>query len=188
MNNLDAVRKTHVVNGAVCLVAKSCLTLYPSQLLCPWGFSRQDYWSGLPCPPPGNLPNPGIEPKSSTLQAESFLSEPPRKPKNTGVGSLSLLQETFPIQEPNWGLWHCRQILYQLSYPRSPKIALRQILTSCLLPASKDEHTVVGLSHVAGSGCTVDGWTLLTLNSGLSCCHFFGQGGHCKYDARRDLS
>ena len=46
-----------------------------------WGFSRQEYWSGLPCPPPGDLPNPGIEPRSPTLQADSLLSEPPGKPK-----------------------------------------------------------------------------------------------------------
>ena len=37
------------------------------RLLCLWGFSRQEYWSGLPCPPPGDLPNPGIEPRSPTL-------------------------------------------------------------------------------------------------------------------------
>ena len=42
------------------------------------------------------------------------------KPKNTGVGSLSLLQEIFPTQESNWGLLYCRQILYQLSYQGSP--------------------------------------------------------------------
>ena len=35
-----------------------------------WGFSRQEYWGGLPCPPPGNLPNPGIEPRSPALQAD----------------------------------------------------------------------------------------------------------------------
>ena len=40
------------------------------------GFSRQEYWSGLPFPSPGNLPNPGIEPRSPTLQADSLLSEP----------------------------------------------------------------------------------------------------------------
>ena len=39
-------------------------------------------------------------------------------PKNTRVGSLSLLQGIFPTQESNWGLLHCRQILYQLSYQR----------------------------------------------------------------------
>ena len=43
-------------------------------------------------------------------------SEPKGKPKNIGVGSLSLLQQIFPTQELNWGLLHCRQILYQLSY------------------------------------------------------------------------
>ena len=41
------------------------------------GFSRQEHWSGLPCPSPGALPEPGIEPGSRTLQADSLLSEPP---------------------------------------------------------------------------------------------------------------
>ena len=61
------------------------------------GFSSQEYWSGLPCPP-GDLPNPGIEPRSPTLQADSLPSEPPGKPKNTGVDSLSLLQGIFRIR------------------------------------------------------------------------------------------
>ena len=52
----------------------------PARLLCPWGFSRQEYWSGLPCPPPGDRPNPGIEPRSPALQTDSSPSEPPRKP------------------------------------------------------------------------------------------------------------
>ena len=43
------------------------------------GFSRQEYWSGLPCPSPGDLPDPGIKPRSSALQADSLLSEPPGK-------------------------------------------------------------------------------------------------------------
>ena len=43
------------------------------------GFSRQEYWSGLPCPPPGNLPNPEIKPRSPALQADSLPSEPPGK-------------------------------------------------------------------------------------------------------------
>ena len=54
--------------------------LQPTRLLCPWGFSRQEYWSGLPCPPPGDLPNPGIKPRTSTLQVDSLPSEPPGKP------------------------------------------------------------------------------------------------------------
>ena len=52
------------------------------------GFSGQKSWSGLPCLPPGDLPNLGIEPRSPTLQADSLLSETPGKPKNTGVGTL----------------------------------------------------------------------------------------------------
>ena len=57
---------------------------------------------------------------SPALQADFLPSEPRGKPKNTGVGSLSLLQGNFPTQELNWGLLHCRQILYQLSYQGSP--------------------------------------------------------------------
>ena len=44
------------------------------------GFSRQEYWSGLPFPSPGDLPNPEIEPRSPTLQADALSSEPPGKP------------------------------------------------------------------------------------------------------------
>ena len=90
------------------------------RLLCPWGFFRQEYWSGLPCPPPGDLPNPGIKPRSPALQADSLLSEPPGKPKNTGIGSLSLFQGNFPTQEVNRGLLHCRWTFYQLSCQGSP--------------------------------------------------------------------
>ena len=109
----------------LCLVAQSCPTLCDPMdcsppASCPWGFSRQEYWSGLPCPPPGDLPNPGIEPRSPALQADSLPSEPPGKPRNTGVGSLSLLQGIFLTQELNQGLLHCKWILYQLSYQGSP--------------------------------------------------------------------
>ena len=106
------------------LVIQSCLTLcdpmdnsLPSSL--PQGFSRQEYSSGLSCPPPGDLPNPGIKPRCLALQADSLPSEPTGKPKNTGVGSLFLLQGIFLIQEANQGLLHGRQILYQLSYQGS---------------------------------------------------------------------
>ena len=43
------------------------------------GFSRQEYWSGLPFPSPGDLPNPGIEPGSPALQADALPSKPPGK-------------------------------------------------------------------------------------------------------------
>ena len=64
----------------------------------------------------GIFPTQGSKPRSPTLQADALPCEPPRKPKNTGVGDLSLLQGIFPTQESNWGLLYCRQILYQLSY------------------------------------------------------------------------
>ena len=54
--------------------------------------------------------------------ADSWPSEAPGKPKNTGVGSLSLLQGIFSTQESNRGLLHCRRILYQLSYQGSPEL------------------------------------------------------------------
>ena len=44
------------------------------------GFSRQEYWSGLPFPSPGDLPKPGIKPRSPALQADALTSEPPGKP------------------------------------------------------------------------------------------------------------
>ena len=56
------------------------------------------------------------QPRSPALQAESLLAEPPEKSKNTGVGSLSLIQQSFQTQESNRGLLHCKWILYQLSY------------------------------------------------------------------------
>ena len=115
--------------AVLCLVRQSCWLF-----VTPWtvarqaplsmGFSRQEYWSGLPCPPPGDLPNPAIELRSSELQADSLPPEPPGKPKNTGVGSPSLFQGIFLTQELNRGLLHCRQILYQLSSQGSPKAAL----------------------------------------------------------------
>ena len=58
----------------------------------------------------GDIPNSGIKPRSPALQADSLLSEPPGKPKKTGVGSLTLLQGNFPMQESELGLLHCRRV------------------------------------------------------------------------------
>ena len=65
--------------------------------------------------------NPGIRPRSPTLQADSLPVELQGKPKNTATGSLSILQQIFLTRESNWGLLDCRQILYQLSYEGSPR-------------------------------------------------------------------
>ena len=75
-------------------------------------FSRPEYWSGQPFLSPGDLPNPGVKPMSPSLQADSLPAEPHGKPKNTGVGSLSLLQGILPTQGSNPCLPHCRWILY----------------------------------------------------------------------------
>ena len=56
------------------------------------GFSRQEYWSGLPFPSPGDLPNPGIEPRSPTFQADALTSEPPGKPHTITRNSQTELE------------------------------------------------------------------------------------------------
>ena len=102
MTNLDSILKTrditlstkvHLVKAMVFpAVMYGCESwnIKKADSVIPWtivyqaslsmGFSRQEYWSGLPFPSPGDLPDPGIEPRSPALQAEALPSEPPRKP------------------------------------------------------------------------------------------------------------
>ena len=56
-------------------------------------FPRQEYWSSLPFPSPGDLPDPGIEPRSPALQADSLLTEPPGKPNiyNKAMQSVTVI-------------------------------------------------------------------------------------------------
>ena len=66
-------------------VTKSCPTLWDPMYCSPqafpsMGFPRQEYWSSLPFPSLGDLPDPGVELRSPTLQADSLPSEPPRTP------------------------------------------------------------------------------------------------------------
>ena len=75
-------------------------------------FSRSEYWSGKPFPSPGDFPNPRIEHRSPALQAGCLPAEPQRKSKNTGVASLSLLQQIFLTQESNQGLLYCKWMLF----------------------------------------------------------------------------
>ena len=130
--------------------------LWPARLLCPWGFSRQEYWSGLPCPSPGDLPNPGIESRSPALQVDYLPSEPPGKPMNTEVGSLSLLQGIFPSQESNRDLLRCRRILYQPRHQGIPLVTTGPLwieiregknLAVLVLPYISSPRTAPGQDH-----------------------------------------
>ena len=90
----------------------------------------------------------------SLLQADSLSSEPPGKSKNTGVGSLSLLQGTFLIQESNRGLLHCRLFIYQPSHQGSPLVTSFSL--SILWSVTPPElNTLIPASNpkpLAGSG------------------------------------
>ena len=105
------------------LVAQLCMTLWDPMVYSPPSCSVHGILQARilqACPPPGDLPNSEIEPRSPALQVDSLLSEPPGKLKNTGVGSLYLQQEIFLTQESNRSLLHCRRVLYQLTYQGSP--------------------------------------------------------------------
>ena len=94
-------------NGTVHVCMLSCVWLFET----PWtiarqaplsmGFSRQEYWSGLPCPPPGDLPDPGIEPMSvasPALAGGFFTTAPPGKSKWSSTQSQKWMT-FFPLQQ-----------------------------------------------------------------------------------------
>ena len=88
----DNVYITDAVNVNVNVKSLSHVQLFAtpgtvaSQTLPSMGFSRQEYWSGLPFPSPGDIPDPGIKPVSPALQADSLPSEPPGKPMRVNCG------------------------------------------------------------------------------------------------------
>ena len=65
----------------VCIFTCDLMDCSP-QAPVPMGLSRQEYWSGLPFPPPGDFSNPGIKPRPPTLQADALPSEPPGEPRS----------------------------------------------------------------------------------------------------------
>ena len=109
----------HCCAVLLCLVPQSCLLLTtPCSVACQapssMGILQARILEWVAMPSSRGFSNPGIKPRSPTLQVDSLPAEPQGKPENTGVGSLSLLQGNFLTQESNWGLLHRRQILYQL--------------------------------------------------------------------------
>ena len=102
----------------MCVLSRVWLFATPWTVACQaplsMGFSRQEYWSRLPSPSPGDLPDPGVKPGSLALQADSLLSKPPGKPKMTKsrCGLVPLSQGTFSLK---------------------PSLALLAFLLACLL-------------------------------------------------------
>ena len=132
---MDCSQSFVSINWASVTIFAVDLVGYMDKFICSWNSWMRSYWGlyrkwkllsnvQLFATPwtiysPWNSPgfrtqglNPGIEPKSPALQVDSLPAEPQGKPKNTGVGSLSLLQGIFLTRESNRGLLHCRQILY----------------------------------------------------------------------------
>ena len=91
-------------NAGACMHAKSLQSCLLSETLrtvarqasLSMEFSRQEYWSGLPCPPPGDLSNPGIEPISPALQEDSVPAEPPAVPCQ------------YPAKTQELSTWYCQ--------------------------------------------------------------------------------
>ena len=63
------------------------------------GFPRQKYWSGLPFPSPGDLPNPGIEPTSPALASRAFTTDPPAKPRDYDTMMIKKEKEIIVLKE-----------------------------------------------------------------------------------------
>ena len=108
-------------------VTQSCLTLRSHGLYSPWNSPGQKLeWVAFPFSRGSS--QPGDRTQVSRIAGGFFTSWATREAQNTGVGSLSLLQQIFLTQKSNQGLLHCRWILYQLNYEGSLKC-----LTVCLI-------------------------------------------------------
>ena len=129
-------------------VIQSCLTLCDPMDYPVHGILQTRILEWEPLPSPGDLPNPGIKPRSPALWADSLPAEPQGKPKNAGMGSSSLLQQIFPTQESKWGLLYCRQILYQLSHKGSPRIL--EWVAYPFSSGSSWPRNQIGVSCIAG--------------------------------------
>ena len=101
------------------------------------GFSRQEYWSGLSCPPPGDLPNSGIEPRSPTLQANSLLTEPQRKPTET-------IDTSFACGLPVASLTKVERVPRKASFPAGTASPIKDNSTKVLfsLKFTLDENSL----------------------------------------------
>ena len=123
------------------------------------GFSRQEHWSGLPFPSPGDLPHPGIEPGSPALQADSLPSEPPGKPmylqrtqqivwhKLTGCYFYSLTfwfeKKEKQQQQQSFSLYPSNTVFTFISIKENPCIYILFHHKSRILATLKKNHYVL---------------------------------------------
>ena len=84
-----------------------------------------------------------FQPQYPDLLADSLPAEPQEESRYIGMGSVFLLQQIFLTQISNWGLLHCRQILYQLSYQESPKFS--SVAQACLTLCDRITHSMTDL-------------------------------------------
>ena len=117
--------------------------LWPARLLCPWGFSRQEYWSELPFPPPTDLPDPGIEPRwlaSPASAGRSFIPSTTWDP---------LVPPTLPLQGPQGSITPTSQ----MRKPRLKSSEDEKFEAKRLDSRSPDHHAILPLqTHLDKSG------------------------------------
>ena len=113
VNITDWKKCCAVLNRSVIPYSLQPHGLWPTRLLRPWAFSRQEYWNGLPCPLPGDFPQPRDRTQVSCIAGRFFTMWATRDAQKYWSGYSSVTQEL------NRGFLHCRRILYQLSYSTS---------------------------------------------------------------------
>ena len=131
------------------------------------GFSRQEYERGLPFPSPGYLPNPGIEPRSPTLEVDSLLAEPQGKPKNTGVdlpdlgielGSPVLQVDSLPTELSIRGAYICKMVAYKPCF-EAPGQYCRSL---CLGTWFEVHQIVLNINFGEGTLCKIQSGSTLS--------------------------
>ena len=137
------------------------------------GFSRQDYWSGLQCPSPGDLPNPGIEPSSPSLQADSLPSEPPGKPiVPVQSGSRNCFLHSIFILFRSWTGWGWPPLRGQKSWLTLFSLPIQMLILS--------RNTLTDTSRIYLTKCLSPPWSLplITLPLYSACWNLRTFAGH----------
>ena len=111
------------------------------------GFSRQEYWSGLPCPPPGDLPKAGIEAGTPALQADSLPSKPPGKPKVSHNHAFYILFSIPKITYLSFLSW---EFHFHLSFKIHLTCHLLKEAFPHIPPPSQSLHCALSVSYILG--------------------------------------